>query len=103
VIAVWVSRRRRNPISVLIPGAFLLVMTVWALIVQLDEFWSADERWVLVPLDLVILVLALWLLVEAGLRMRRVIAEGGPGVLVGRGSPTTDAEVEAERTTESQQ
>jgi carbon starvation protein len=101
VIAVWVTRNRRNPIAVIVPGAFLLVMTVWALIVQLDEFWDADERWLLVPLDLVILVLALWLMVEAGLRIRRIVAERGPGALVGRGAATT--EVTDEPTTESRQ
>jgi carbon starvation protein len=101
VIAVWVTRNRRNPIAVLVPMAFLLVMTVWALIVQLDEFWDADERWILVPLDLVILVLALWLIVEAGLRMRRMVTERGPGALVGRGAAAT--EVTDEPTTESRQ
>jgi carbon starvation protein len=113
VIAVWVTRSRRNPIAVLAPMAFLLVMTVWALIVQLDEFWDADERWVLVPLDVVILVLALWLIVEAGLRMRVVVAERGPGVLVGRGSAAAEvtdesagapeADAGTESTRESQQ
>jgi carbon starvation protein len=101
VIAVWVLRSRRNPIAILVPGAFLLVMTVWALIVQLEEFWDADERWLLVPLDVVILGLALWLVVEAGIRMRRLVAERGPGALVGRGSPATEAGAEAESTRES--
>ncbi|GIJ35667.1 carbon starvation CstA family protein [Micromonospora sediminimaris] len=75
VIAVWVLRRRRNPVAVIVPLVFLLVMTTWALIVQLREFVAADE-WVLAPLDAIIFVLALWLIVEAVLALRR--ASGQP-------------------------
>lgn len=74
VIAVWVLRRRRNPVAVVVPLVFLLAMTTWALIVQLREFVRADE-WVLAPLDAIIFVLAVWLIVEAALALRRA---GGP-------------------------
>ncbi|MER7457927.1 carbon starvation protein A [Micromonospora sp. NPDC126480] len=70
VIAVWVLRRRRNPAAVVVPLVFLLVMTTWALIVQLREFIEAEE-WVLAPLDAIIFVLAVWLIVEAVLALRR--------------------------------
>ncbi|WP_025620273.1 carbon starvation CstA family protein [Salinispora cortesiana] len=70
VIAVWVLRRRRNPVAVVVPLVFLLAMTTWALIVQLREFVRADE-WVLAPLDALIFVLAVWLIVEAVLALRR--------------------------------
>nr|MDT0659935.1 carbon starvation protein A [Micromonospora sp. DSM 115978] len=81
VIAVWVLRRRRNPVAVLVPLVFLLVMTTWALIVQLREFVEADE-WVLAPLDAIIFVLAVWLIVEAALALRRAsgqTADAEPG------------------------
>jgi carbon starvation protein len=55
-------------------------MTVWALIVQLDQFWDAEERWILVPLDVIILALSLWLIVEAVLRMRTLVSERRAGV-----------------------
>lgn len=96
VVAVWVTRRRRNPLAVLLPMVFLLVVTVWALVVQVQEFADADEWWILVPLDLIILVLALWLIVDAGLRMRGVISAGGLGILAGRGSGPPEPELETE-------
>jgi carbon starvation protein len=92
VIAVWVTRNKRNPTAVLVPMVFLLVMTVWALIIQLGQFWDADERWILVPLDLVILVLALWLIVEAVLRMRTLVGERRAGVTGGDDTATTGTE-----------
>ncbi|MFA9431304.1 carbon starvation protein A [Egicoccus sp. AB-alg2] len=74
VIAVYVTRRGRNAMAQLIPLTFLLVMTVWALILNLVDFVREGD-WVLAPLDLAILVLALWLVVEAFLGMRRARGE----------------------------
>jgi len=69
VVAVWVAQRGRNIIPVVIPLVFLLVMTTWALIVNLKNFVEADQ-WVLAPLDAIIFVLAMWLIVEAALALR---------------------------------
>jgi carbon starvation protein len=77
VIAVWVLRMKRNPIPAVVPLAFLLVMTTWALFQQFWDFLQADtwsERWVLAPLDGLIFILAIWLIVEAATALR-----GGAG------------------------
>ena len=76
VIAVWVTRRGRNPVAVLVPLAFLLVMTSWALIVNLVRFVEA-EQWVLAPLDAIIFVLAIWLMVEAAMSLRSAFQDRG--------------------------
>jgi carbon starvation protein len=79
VVAVWVTRRGRNPVAVLAPLVFLLVMTTWALVLNLRNFVE-DEQWVLAPLDAIIFVLAIWLVVEAALSLRSAFADrrGGP-------------------------
>ena len=64
VIAVWVTKRRANPVALLVPLVFLVAMTTWALIVNLRNFVEAGE-WVLAPLDAVVFLLALWMIVEA--------------------------------------
>jgi carbon starvation protein len=79
VVAVWVTKSGRNPIAVLIPLVFLLVMTSWALIVNLINFIEA-EQWVLAPLDAIIFVLAMWLIVEAALALRGLQGSRGTGV-----------------------
>jgi carbon starvation protein len=84
VIAVWVTRRGRNPVGLLIPLVFLLAMTTWALIINLRNF-VRDDQWVLAPLDLVIFVLAVWLIVEAALSLRAAFREP-------RGEAVADAE-----------
>jgi carbon starvation protein len=64
VVAVWVFTRNRNPLAQIVPLTFLLAMTTWALFIQLGDFFRAGD-WLLVAIDAVIFVLALWLIVEA--------------------------------------
>jgi carbon starvation protein len=81
VVAVWVARRGRNPIATIIPLVFLLVMTTWALIVNLRNFLEGEtfsERFVLAPLDAIIFILAMWLIVEAVLALRGMTGRRTP-------------------------
>ena len=74
VIAVWVTKKSRNPVAVLIPLVFLLFMTAWALVINLIDFAAGEDpiqRFLLAPLDLAVFVLAMWLIVEAGVALRR--------------------------------
>jgi carbon starvation protein len=75
VIAVWVTRSGRSAIAQLVPLVFLLTMTVWALVLNLIDF-VRDGDWLLAPLDAIILVLAVWLVVEAFLGIRKARAGG---------------------------
>ncbi len=74
VIAVWVTRRRRNPLAALVPLVFLLFMTTWALVLNMLEF-MAKGQWVVAPLNAVIFVLAVWLIVEAALSLWRAYTD----------------------------
>lgn len=94
VIAVWVTKRRRNPLAILVPLVFLLFMTSWALIVNLIAFVRSDDlidRFLLAPLDFVIFALAIWLIVEAAIALRKAWAV--------RNSPVAE-EAESEAGTE---
>jgi carbon starvation protein len=94
VIAVWVMRRNRNPLAQIVPLSFLLVMTSWALIVNTRNFLfppdAAERDLLLGSLNLVIFGLAIWLIVEAVLALRRAQAsrtaapEGSPRSPAGR-------------------
>ena len=64
IIAIWVFTRNRNPIFQLVPLIFLLFMTTYALFIQLGEFFGEGD-WLLLVLDGIIFVLALWLIIEA--------------------------------------
>ena len=74
VIAVFVTQARRNAMAQIVPLTFLLFMTVWALIINLREFVT-NRDWLLAPLDLAILMLAGWLIVEAVVAIRNARTE----------------------------
>lgn len=75
IVAIMLMRRGRTPIPALIPLAFLLTMTIYALFIQLGTFYS-DGDWLLLGLDVVILVAAVWVVVEAIGGMLRARSHG---------------------------
>src|SRR5690606_5295477 len=64
IVAVMLMRKRRSPLPALVPLVFVFSMSVAAAIVQVGQFYS-DGDWLLLTLDLIILVAALWVIVEA--------------------------------------
>ncbi|GAB95599.1 carbon starvation protein [Kineosphaera limosa] len=93
VIAVMLLRRGRTIIPIVIPLVFVGVMSLYALVVQLGTFYNAGD-WLLLVLDVIILVAALWVLFEAGVAMAKARREGP--------SPDDDDDVVAESTSSSQ-
>ena len=91
VLSVFLLKLRRPTIYTLTPFAFLIVVTLWALIDQLGDFWQR-RQYFLVFVDLLILVATIWVALEslaALQRARRDGANGGvvapPGAGVGSG------------------
>ena len=76
IVAIMLLRRGRTALPALVPLAFVGVMTLYALFIQLGTFWS-ERNWLLLVLDLVILVASLWVMVEAVSAMRAARRGGG--------------------------
>jgi carbon starvation protein len=70
IISIMLIRRGRTPLPALIPLVFVGAMTIYALFIQLGTFWDT-QNWLLLVLDVIILVAALWVIVEAFAAMRR--------------------------------
>ena len=70
VVAVWVFTRNRNPIAQIVPLVFLLSMTTFALFIQLGQFYASGD-WLLLVVDAIIFVLAVWLIIEALIAFNR--------------------------------
>ncbi len=75
IIAIMLLRRGRSAVVVMVPLVFLLSMTIFALFVQLGTFWD-DQKWLLLGLDIVILVAAVWVVIEAVAAMRSAKVDG---------------------------
>ena len=76
IVSVILIKKGRNPVYTLVPLGFLLVVSVYALVVQMKTFYS-DGNWLLLGMDIVILVAALWVTFEAAIAMSKG-REGGP-------------------------
>ncbi|WP_141015042.1 carbon starvation CstA family protein [Nocardioides sambongensis] len=74
IVAVMLIRKRRNPVAALIPLVFVFVMALWAAIDQFGTL-ADDKDWLLVAIDGVIIVAAIWVAVEAVMAMRRAASE----------------------------
>lgn len=69
IIAIMLMRRGRTALPALIPLVFVGAMTIYALIIQLGTFYDKGD-WLLLILDIVILIAALWVIVESFGAMR---------------------------------
>ncbi|GAB3706652.1 carbon starvation protein A [Corynebacterium nasicanis] len=74
IICVILTRLRRPTWPVLIPLLFVLVVSLWAAVVQVRGFWDA-QNWLLLIIDLVIIVAAVWVTIEAFAAMKRARSE----------------------------
>ncbi|NUL47271.1 carbon starvation protein A [Cellulosimicrobium funkei] len=77
IIAVMLIQLRRPVWPVLIPLVFVAIVSVYALVIQLGTFYST-QNWLLLALDVIILICALWVIVESVAAMNR--ARRGPPV-----------------------
>jgi carbon starvation protein len=66
IVTIWLKRLGRNYLPTLIPMVFILFMTVWAMVQQVFFQWMGVEgKMLLFFLGAVILVFAIWILIEA--------------------------------------
>ncbi|MCG8391778.1 MAG: carbon starvation protein A [Pseudomonadales bacterium] len=73
VITIMLVKRGRPAIYTLAPLAFLLVMTVFALLMQLKSFYEKED-WFLLGLDVVVLVAALLVTLECLAALKRAFS-----------------------------
>ena len=70
IITVILIKKGRPAIYTLAPLVFLLAMSIFALLVQMGQFYRA-ENWLLLGMDVVILIAALWVTLESFIAMRQ--------------------------------
>ena len=74
VITIMLVRRGRPAIYTLAPLAFLLIMTLLALLLQLKSFYDKQD-WFLLGLDIVVLIAALLVTLECAAALKKAFAE----------------------------
>ncbi|WP_404402749.1 carbon starvation protein A [Idiomarina seosinensis] len=74
VVTVMLVRLKRPMYVTLLPLIFLLIMTVFALIIQLQTFYL-QQNYFLFFLDIVVLIAAIWIILEASATLSKVRKE----------------------------
>lgn len=64
VLVVILTKLRRPTLPLLIPLAFVTLMSLWAAVLQLRTLYAAGN-WLLLVIDVVIIICAIWVTVEA--------------------------------------
>ncbi|MFQ5849906.1 MAG: carbon starvation protein A [Candidatus Binatia bacterium] len=83
VISVFLTKLRRPTVYTLTPMVFLLIVTVWAMLFNLRNYW-VKENWGLFIIGAIILISAVYMVVEAvrtirGARRAEEVAVGAGG------------------------
>ena len=85
VISLFLFSLKRRIWVTVVPLSFLLVMTTWAMVINMIGYWTS-ETWLLFGVGGLIFVLVLWLVFEALAAIRMAMAAGGPGAPARHGS-----------------
>jgi carbon starvation protein len=80
VVTLFLARLRRPIWVTVVPMAFLLFMTTWAMVLNLVRYW-VESQMMLLAVGGIVFVLELWLVFEAAVVVRRVVR----GVVGGEG------------------
>jgi carbon starvation protein len=68
ILTIMLIRKGRPFLPVLLPAVFVLFMTIYAALVQLVDLYNAGD-WLLLVIDIIIVIAAAWVLVEAIIAM----------------------------------
>lgn len=64
VITVYLARKKSNITISLVPMVFMLVMTTWAMILNISSFLD-QKNWLLFSLGIIISLLEIWMIIES--------------------------------------
>jgi carbon starvation protein len=71
VVTVWLARKNIPIIFTAIPMVFMIVMTAWAMGINLENFY-AQQKWMLFGIGCVITILQTWMVVEGVIVLARL-------------------------------
>jgi len=72
-VSLYLMRKGRPFWVTMIPMSFLLLMTTWAMVINLDRYFGSND-WMLLVIGAAIFILEIWLLLEGAAAIRRVRA-----------------------------
>ena len=71
VITIYLARRGTGYLYTMIPMVFMIIMTGWAMIINLDDFYN-DGNWLLFCIGLITMLLEIWMIIESIIVMKQI-------------------------------
>jgi carbon starvation protein len=76
VITIYLAHKRTPLIYTLLPMAFMIIMTGWAMVINLIEYITTSD-WLLFSIGFAVLMLEIWMIIESIVVLRRVYFTAG--------------------------
>ncbi len=73
VITMYLARKKIGFMYTLIPMVFMIIMTGWAMLINLNDFYSKGN-WLLFSIGLITLLLETWMIIESIIVLKKVIS-----------------------------
>ena len=82
VVTIYLARKKINIVYTCAPMIFMIIMTAWAMILNIQKFYSTSN-WLLFVIGLAVFVLEIWMILESIVVMKTVYAkeEGLPATV----------------------
>ncbi|MBN1930608.1 MAG: carbon starvation protein A [Desulfobacterales bacterium] len=79
VTTIYLARRRARIIYTALPMVFMIIMTTWAMLLNIQEYF-VKSNWLLFSIGLAVFVLQIWMIIESVMVLKTVYAneEGLP-------------------------
>ncbi len=74
IVSLYLMKKGRPFWVTMIPMGFLLVMTTWAMLINIGGFFDSGNQWLLLVLGCAIFVLEVWLLLEGTAAIKRSLS-----------------------------
>ena len=75
VITIYLARRKINIACTAIPMVFMIFMTGWAMVLDIQEFFNTSN-WLLFIIGLAVFVLEIWMIIESVVVLKEVYGKG---------------------------
>jgi carbon starvation protein len=72
VITIYLARRKSGSIYTMIPMVFMIIVTGWAMLINLDDFYK-DGNWLLFSIGMITMLLEIWMIIESIIVMKKTI------------------------------
>ena len=64
VVSIYLARKKVSMVYTGIPMVFMIFMTAWAMILNIQKFYNTSN-WLLLCIGLVVLMLEIWMIIES--------------------------------------